>query len=71
MSILIKLDGIKKGWKRHTTSAVFATLATLALSFGVELNLYVENLEVIWGAGSALYISVMTLLKVASDRVKA
>ena len=71
MSILIKLDSLKKGWKRHTTSAVFATLATLALSFGVELNLYVENIEVIWGAGSALYLSVMTLLKIVSDRVKS
>ena len=71
MSILIKLDSIKKGWKRHTASAVFATLATLALSFGVELDSYVGNIEVIWGAGSALYVSVMTLLKVVSDRVKS
>jgi len=71
MNILEKLDGIKKGWKRHTTSAVFATLATLALSFGVELNLYVENLEVVWASVSALYVGVMTLLKITSDRVKA
>jgi len=65
---LTKLDSVKKGWKRHTTSAIFAGAGALAFSFGIDLSLYVENVEAIWAAGGGLYLSIMTLLKVAADQ---
>lgn len=64
--MLEKLDLFKKGWKRHTTSAVFAALVTLCATKGIDLTLYVDAVEQVYAGLSVAYAAIMTGLKVIS-----
>ena len=64
-----KIDSIKKGWKRYTTSAVFVSLATLAGTKGIDLGLYVESVEQVYMAGIAFYAAIMSALQAIDKKV--
>jgi len=68
MSILNKLDGIQKGWKRHSTSAVFLALTGAFATKGIDLSLYVESAEAVYAWMSTGYAGIMIGLKLIADR---
>lgn len=65
--ILKKIDDIKKGWKIFIGGSTLVALNSIALIFGADLQIYVEQLDIIVNALNTAIAAIVVICRVAQE----